>query len=519
MPKPNERIRLVEVLGALSLATDLGAGVPFEKGLRTCVAASALADVLDLDLDDRRAVYFAAMLRSLGCTANAPEFARMFDDDVAVQRELKTMDVGDHEVFAAQMTHFGDWTGPERASELARRFAVEVPKVGGSLGRAGCEVSTALGTRLELPVAAIGALDQVYERWDGLGFPDGRAGEDLMLAARVVHVAEQAVLAHFAGAREGAVREVERRAGGHLDPGICAGFVANSDRVLGALDAPDMLAEAAAAEPAPAAIVSEANLERVCSAFATFADLKGTRLLGHSARVAGLADGAGSLLGLGDAARRRVRIAGLLHDVGRVGVSSAIWDRPTRLGPVEWERVRLHPYWTQRILGRCSALAEIAPLAAAHHERLDGSGYHRGARGSDLSQSERLLAAADVFAALTEGRPQREAYSNDAAAALLAGHVADGQLDGEAAGVVVEAAGLPRRRTVWPNELTTREVEVLRLVARGMTNRQVADSLVLSARTVQRHLANVYDKTGRRTRAGAAVFAMEQGLVPALNPG
>lgn len=511
----DDAIRLAEVLGALSLTTDLGAGVPFEKGLRTCVVASVLAETLELELEDRRAVYFAALLRSLGCTANASAFAEMFDDDVAVQRELKTLDLDDPELPAEQAARFASWAGLERAQELSARFVREVPAQGAALGRGGCEVSAALGARLELPVGAIAALDEVYERYDGEGFPAGRAGDDLTVAARVVHVAEQVVMADSGGGPQSAAEAVARRAGNHLDPGICASFAANTESILGALDAPDMLASALAGEPPPAMTVPASDLDRVCSAFASFADLKGRFLLGHSAHVAGLADRAGELLGHDDGIRGTLRAAALLLDVGRVGVSSAVWDRPCRLGPVEWERVRLHSYWTERILNRCPALEHLAPLAAVHHERLDGSGYHRAARGSELSAGGRLLAAADVFAAMTEARPHREALSYSDAAHALHEEVAAGRLDAEAVGAVVEAAGLPRRRSAWPNDLTEREVDVLRVLARGLSNREIADTLVLSPRTVQHHLASVYDKIDLRTRAGAAVFAIENGLVPA----
>jgi HD-GYP domain-containing protein (c-di-GMP phosphodiesterase class II) len=510
-----DAIRLAEVLGALSLTTDLGAGVPFEKGLRTCVAASVLAAALELGLEDRRAVYFAALLRSLGCTANASAFAEMFDDDVAVQRELKTLELDDPTLVAEQAARFATWAGLERAHELSARFAREVPAQGVALGRSGCEVSAALGARLELPAGAIAALDEVYERYDGNGFPAGRTGGELTVAARVVHVAEQAVIAHSVGGGQAAVEAVARLAGGHLDPEMCASFDANVEPILDALDAPDMLAAALDEEPPPAITVPASDLDRVCSAFASFADLKGRFLLGHSAHVAELADRAGELLGHDERARRTLRAAALLLDVGRVGVSSAVWDRPSRLGPVEWERVRLHSYWTERILSRCPTLEHLAPLAAVHHERLDGSGYHRAAKGSELSGGGRLLAAADVFAAMTEARPYREALSHSDAAYTLHEEVAAGRLDAEAVGAVVEAAGLPRRRVAWPNGLTDREIEVLRVLARGLSNREIAETLVLSPRTVQHHLASVYDKIDLRTRAGAAVFAIENGLVPA----
>jgi DNA-binding CsgD family transcriptional regulator len=218
-------------------------------------------------------------------------------------------------------------------------------------------------------------------------------------------------------------------------------------------------------------------------------------------------------MGMDDPAVGQVRAAGLLHDLGRTAVSSEIWNRPGPLGPADQERVRLHSYWTERILVRCPAVAPLAAVAAAHHERLDGSGYHRNARSTELDLAARVLAAADEFAAMTESRPYRPALASALAARELLANAAAGKLDPGAAAAVIEAAGLPRPQRSWPCELTGREVDVLRLCARGMTNREIAGALVVSARTVQHHLASIYDKTGRRTRAGAAVFAVEHGLV------
>jgi HD-GYP domain-containing protein (c-di-GMP phosphodiesterase class II) len=474
-----------------------------------------LADDLELSLEDQRAVYYASLLRSLGCTAHASTFAALFDDDVAVQRELKTLELEDPAERAAQTARFAAWAGEARARELADRLAVDVPAHGSELSRGSCEVSAALGSRLQLPAGAIAALDEVYERYDGRGFPAGLAGDELSMAARVVHVAEQAVMAHYDGGIEGAARVVAKKAEGHLDPSVCAVFAGCLEPVAAALDAPDVLVRAVSVEPPPAVRVPVGELESVCATFGAFADLKGQFLLGHSSHVTDLADRAAALAGLGEDSRMDVRAAGQLLDIGRVGVSSAIWDRPRALGEADWERVRLHSYWTERILRRSPALERLAPLAAAHHERLDGSGYHRGARGSDLSPGARLLAAADVFSALTEDRPHRAAFSRSDAALTLREQVRALRLDADAAEAVVEAAGLPRARTAWPNELTDREVDVLRVLARGLSNQEIADELVLSPRTVQAHLARVYDKIQLRTRSGAAVFAIEHGLVPA----
>jgi HD-GYP domain-containing protein (c-di-GMP phosphodiesterase class II)/DNA-binding CsgD family transcriptional regulator len=506
------QVRIVEVLAALSLTTDLASGVPFEKGLRTCVVADALAAVMGLDSADRRVVYQSALLRAVGCTSHASENAAMFADDVAFQAALKNFDPGDPVVRAAQLKEFGAWAGAGAGGVLAQRFMESFHTVGPQAARAGCEVSRALGPGLGLAPAAVEALDDVYERWDGLGLPAGRAGERISLAARTVHVSEQVVLAHAHGGRGAALAEVRRRAGGHLDPDLVALVVANADAVLAPLEVPDVLAAVVSSEPGPTALVPTDQLDRLCLSLATVADLKGTHLIGHSTHVADVAEAAGRLAGLPTA---DLRAAALLHDIGRVGVSSAVWDRAGPLGAAEWERVRLHTYWTDRVLRRCPALAPLAAVASAHHERQTGDGYHRGIRSSDLPPSARLLAAADVLAALTEPRPYRPALPLVSAARTLAGMASAGHLDPDACGAVIEAAGLPRPRSAWPCDLSDREVEVLRLAARGLSNREIASELTISERTVGHHLAHVYDKTGRRTRAGAAVFAIEHGLLPA----
>jgi HD-GYP domain-containing protein (c-di-GMP phosphodiesterase class II)/DNA-binding CsgD family transcriptional regulator len=503
------RIRLTEVLSALSLTTDLGSGMPFEKGLRTCVAACAFASALRLGGDQRRAVFHAALLRAIGCTAHAPENAAMFGDDIRFERALKELDPADPETFSRR---FGDWD-PRRQKELLVLLVEHTPTTGAYAARSGCEVSAALGVRLGIDKSAIAALADVYERWDGLGIPNGHAGEKLDPVARIVHVAEQAVLAHFSGGAAAARSGLARRAGGQLDPDLCAKFSLHCDEVLGVLDAPDMLAAVIAAEPPPVAVVDASDLDRLCLALAIFTDLKGVHLIGHSPHVAALAAGAARIMGMDAAVIAEVHAAALLHDLGRTAVSSEIWDRAGPLGPADWERVRLHSYWTERVLARCPAIAALSPVAAAHHDRLDGSGYHRGAGATELRPTARILAAADTFAAMTESRPHRPALTpRDAACELVAAGSAS-KLDSGAAAAVIEAAGLPRPRTAWPCDLTDREVDVLQLCARGMTNHQIADTLVVSARTVQHHLASIYDKTNRRTRAGAAVFAVEHGLV------
>jgi HD-GYP domain-containing protein (c-di-GMP phosphodiesterase class II) len=236
--------------------------------------------------------------------------------------------------------------------------------------------------------------------------------------------------------------------------------------------------------------------------------------------VPALVAAAAAAAGHTEAQCRAVRQAGLVHDLGRVGVSNGVWDHPGPLAVDAWEKVRLHPYLTERILSRSQALAPLGRLAACHHERADGSGYHRGARAGELSQPERLLAVADAYHALTEARPHRPARSGADACAELRRMARAGRFATADTEAVVEAAGhavanVPAGR---PADLTEREVEVLRLIARGRSNRQVAEELVISPKTVGTHVEHIYAKAGVSTRAGAALFAMEHGLLGVADP-
>jgi DNA-binding CsgD family transcriptional regulator len=210
-----------------------------------------------------------------------------------------------------------------------------------------------------------------------------------------------------------------------------------------------------------------------------------------------------------------VRRAGLLHDIGRVGVSAGIWTKPGPLSDREWEQVRLHSYYTERVLARPGALAKLGALASYHHERLDGSGYHRGAPAAIQSPAARILAVADAYQAMTELRPHRPAWTPDLAAEQLRREATAGRLDGAAVDGVLGAAGLragpPRRE--YAAGLSEREVEVLRLLARGNSIKQIAETLVLAPKTVDNHIQHIYNKIGVSTRAGATLFAIEQNLL------
>jgi HD-GYP domain-containing protein (c-di-GMP phosphodiesterase class II) len=231
--------------------------------------------------------------------------------------------------------------------------------------------------------------------------------------------------------------------------------------------------------------------------------------------VTTIAVAAGRVRGLDPDDLDELRRAALIHDLGRVGVTTVIWDRTGPLSDDDWEEVRLHAYVTESVASRVPWLAAPARIAALHHERLDGSGYHRRAEAHELSTPARLLAAADCYHALIEMRPHRPAYDAVSAASILQSEANAGRLDGTAVRCVLEAAGHTRRRLRCdlPAGLTEREVDVLRVIALGSTIKQTARALHVSPKTVDTHVQHIYGKVGCSTRAGAAVFAMKHGLL------
>jgi HD-GYP domain-containing protein (c-di-GMP phosphodiesterase class II) len=267
-----------------------------------------------------------------------------------------------------------------------------------------------------------------------------------------------------------------------------------------------------ACEPSPHVMLDGEAIDRALAAMGNFADLASPYLVGHSAGVAALGSAAGRTCGLGDAEVTVVRRAAFVHDVGRVAVPVLTWQKPAPLTPDEWEQVRLHAYHTERVLSRSPYLATLAPVATTHHERLDGSGYHRGATAASLTPPARVLAAADAYHGMTEPRPYREPLSSGQAADALSQEARAGRLDADAVAAVVEAAGQPVRRVERPAGLTEREAEVIGLLAHGLQTKQVARTLGISVKTADRHIQNAYAKIGVSTRAGAALFAMQNGL-------
>jgi HD-GYP domain-containing protein (c-di-GMP phosphodiesterase class II) len=377
-----------------------------------------------------------------------------------------------------------------------------------------------LATRLGLGEDVRRPLFQTFERWDGKGLPTGTKAEANLLAARVVNLTDVLEVYHRADGLAAALRVARDRRGTQFDPDLVDLVCGEGAALFEGLDSATTWDTVIHAEPSLARTVRGPALDEAFEALADFADTKSPYTLGHSRGVAGLAAGAAGALGLPASEVAHVRRAALVHDLGRLGVSNAVWDKPGGLTAAEDERVRLHPYLTERMLASAAVLRPYGQTALQHHERLDGSGYPRGVGGEALSVPGRILAAADAYHAKLEPRPHRPAMSRDGAASWIRAEVRTGRLDAPAVDAVLEAAGHPvRRRKEWPAGLTTREVEVLRLLARGVRNREIAERLVISRKTAGNHIEHIYTKIGVSNRARASLFAVQHGLMTAAEDG
>lgn len=508
-------VRLAELVATLSLATDLGYGQPMEHVLRSCLIALCLSEELGLDASERVAVYYVSLLACVGCYADAHEQARWFGDDITLKAAIYGVDLAGLPMMAFMMRHVGSGEPPHR--RLARRVAF---MAGGRREVEGmflthCFLTCRLAESLGLGPEVQEGLHQAYERWDGKGEPDGLAGEEIAISARLVRLARAAEVFHRAGGPPAAIEVARERRGSEFDPALVDLFCECAPTLLEDVASARGWEAVIAAEPKLAILLSDAELDAALEAIADYVDLKSPFTLGHSRGVADLAASAAQRQAMSEDEARQLRRAGLGHDLGRLGVSNAIWDKPAPLTTSEWERVRLHPYLTERMLAASLALRPIATLAAHHHERLDGSGYARGLSGTALSPAARILAAADVYHAMTEPRPHRPAHRPDDAARELRAEVSAGRLDGDSVEAVLGAAGHHERlRPQRPAGLTAREVEVLKLLARGVSNKEIAHRLVISNSTAGKHVEHIYEKLAVSSRAAASLLAVQHGLLP-----
>jgi HD-GYP domain-containing protein (c-di-GMP phosphodiesterase class II) len=511
-----DRVRLAELVALLSLGTDLGLGQPMEHMIRACLIALRLGERLGVAESERGVVYYSGLLAWVGCHTDAYEQAKWFGDDATLKRDAHyRYDIGRAgPAISFLLGHVG---GPERP--LATRTRVGLAFFGGglralkALAENHYRATDELVRRLGLGEDVRESLRQTYERWDGKG-AYGMKGEEIALSSRLINLADVVEVFGRGGGVEAAMTVARERSGTQFDPDLVDVFCEQAPMVLTELDAAPSWEAVIAAEPALARAITGDELDLALEAIGEFAELKSPWTMGHVNAVRELVIAATPSFALPEADAAELRRAACVYDLGRLGVSNTVWDKPGPLTLSELERVRMHPYLSERMLAFSPSLRRLGAIAAQHHERLDGSGYPRGLSGDQIGRPARLLAAADAYQALCEARPHRPAHTAADAARELRRAVNVGLLDGEAVDSVLRAAGhRVGRRREWPAALTAREVEVLRLLARGLSNSQIAGQLVISPKTAGSHVEHIYRKIGASNRAQASVFAMRHGLM------
>ncbi len=505
----------------LAYATDLATGQSRDFALRSCVLAMRLAERLALDTEARREVYHQAMLRYIGCNADTHLLASAFGDEIAMRRDLALADLGNQSelgaIFLRAFSRAFASMAPDalqRAVEegLSSALAVSVPILSGH-----CEVAQRIGRRLGLDGAMLRNLGQLYERWDGRGLPQGLAGAAVGLPVRLVTLAQDVIALREAHGHAAMTEAIARRRGGAYEAELADLFLADPEGLLAGTDAGVGREAILALEPLPHALHDAAACEEALLAIADMIDMRMPFTLGHSRAVAALAEAAGRCMGFAAEDLRVIRWAAYVHDIGELALPVATWMRTAPFSARDVDAAQLHPYHGERALAALGPAGQpVAALVLRHHERLDGSGYHRYARAPDLSPAARILAAAEAYATMREDRPHRPAVSETMAAARLRALIRDGKLCPDAGEAVLTAAGQASRRAspaAAPAGLTAREIEVLGLIAAGHTAKETARLLAISPKTADNHIQNLYSKIGVSSRAGAALFAVERGLV------
>ncbi|MBI3953136.1 MAG: HD domain-containing protein [Chloroflexi bacterium] len=518
---------MAELLGAFSLASDLAVGLQADHGARSCYIAMHIARELGLSPEQRTHLYYAELLKDAGCTAYTSQLATFWlGDEIAAKKELQFFRDSHNPLsvfpWIVQYVALGA-SLPTRATRIAD-FLIN----GRAFMREGfestCQVATRIAQRLGMPQPVQDALMQIFEQWDGRGMPRGARGQGIPLISRIVLLTSFLEVFHRVAGREAAKRVALEGRGKAFDPAVVDAFLsaAQDEALWRGWEQQRVWDTVLSLEPeeSPHRYVGEEKLTDVALAFADYADLKSPYMAGHSRRVAEVSERIARRMALSERQVAVIQRAALVHDIGLVAVPSFVLNKPPgELAAAEWEQVRLHPYHSERILSKVPALKAVIPIVAAHHERMDGQGYHLGIPGSQIPPEARIIAAADRFDELSRDMPDHPALEPDEAVRVMRQEAVSGFAPDVLQALVEDLGGVsqpsrPRaRRQEWPAGLTDREVEVLRLVAKGQSRRQAAKALFVSEGTIRSHLEHIYSKTGISNRSAATLFAIEHELL------
>ncbi len=513
-------LRLGEFVATLALAQDNAFGQPLESQLRSCLIATWMCEAAGFGKSIRETVYWVALLRYVGCTGHAHEVATVFGDEIAIRARTLVHDAANPaEVMRDVLAFATAGRTQEEREQIVRLIQQTAREWAVHNFSSGCEVADMLVRRLDLGPDVREALRFTFERWNGNGYPAHARGETIPLAMRVVHVSHDMEAIGRLFSPDHALDAARDRRDRTYDPALADLFVAHGRTWFDRLDRLEPWDGVLQLEPRPWRMLEGDTLDSALGVAADFIDLKSPYTAGHSRRCAALGADAARRLGCAEETVATLRRASLVHDFGTTAVPNSIWDKPGPLTRAEFDRVELHPMLTEQMLRRSPALAALNPVASAHHERCDASGYHKRVRADAADSGACVLAAVEVYIGLTTERADRPPFSAEDAAAELRTLASRGGLEPRATEAVLEAAGHcrpaapPSRRQTNPGGLSRREVDVLELAARGLTARQIADRLYISPKTADHHIQHIYNKIGVSTRAAAALWASQHAVV------
>lgn len=423
-----------ELVAAFSYALDITEGQPAGHGVRSCWIGSNVGRAIGLNSEELHDLYYTVLLKDLGCSSNAARICELYEaDDRAFKHGYKTVGTSLaatlHFVFAKTARSS---TFTHRASAIGNILR-NGEQIADEMILSRCTRGADVARRLRFSQAVCEGIYRLDEHWDGSGRPGKLSGDAIPLFSRVALLAQIADVFHSHAGRDAAIAEVRRRSGTWLDPRLSKAFeeVAASDNFWSTLASPLLDSRLMALIPSEAVSdVDEDYLDDIAAAFGEVIDAKSPYTSGHSGRVAEFASRIGNEMGVPVGRRRWLHRAALLHDIGKLGISNTILDKPGKLDDAQWEQMRTHAVHTQEILGRISALSDLAPVAAAHHERLDGKGYPLGLSNWQISRETRIITICDFYDALTADRPYRAAMSTEEALAVMSSEVGSA-IDGD----------------------------------------------------------------------------------------
>jgi HD-GYP domain-containing protein (c-di-GMP phosphodiesterase class II) len=501
-------LRRAELLAAISLAIDLGLGQPMEHMLRSSLIATRIAERMGLDAQQRATVYYTNLVGWIGCHADSHELSAMFGDDIAFRANTYDVDMTGLPFLRLMLSHVGRGLPSWERGVRSAAFLITARNQVGKLIQSHCSSARVLSDRMGLDPQVGTALAFMFERWDGRGIPNGVRGEDIPLEIHIVHLADVTEVHLRTGGLGRAVEVAGSRSGTQFHPAVVEIFKRDTAAIVDGLLEMDVWTAALAQAPDRDRTLDNDETDELLRAMADFVDLKCPNSPGYSRGVADLVAAAARHLRMPSTDITRLYRAGLVHGLGKLGVSNQIWEKKGPLTTAESERLRMYPYLTGRILSRVGGLESVVSVATKHEERIDGSGFPRGLAGRELTPHDRLLAAAVAYHQLLE-RP----LDPRGAASQLRHEARGGRFDAESADAVLAAAGhRVSEEAPRGSGLTPREVEVLRLVAQGRSNREIAAELFIAEKTARNHVERVYAKLGVNNRTQATLAAIDRGL-------